>query len=480
MEEQLPHLLAIAIVTLVAVTSGLVMVWLRQPAMVGYILAGVVLGPTVIGFVPRVEAVPLVAEFGVLFLLFVVGMEISLKAFLSDLRPAVLTVVGQLGIALVAMWSFGAVLGWKSEQVVLLAFVVTMSSTAVALKILEDIGELRTDLGRIVVGVMIAQDIAIVPMLIVADSLGDGIAFEPETIIALVLAIGGLALLIGVIGPRGKIHFPGQSHIMGRVELVTLAALTVCCSAATLSGILGLSPAYGAFLAGLLIGKTTLRSEAISAMKPIQGVLMVLFFVAIGLLLDLDFILANLLLVSVFVVAVLALKSAANIAILRAVGLTGTDAYLAGLITGQIGEFAFVLAAVGLANKVLDPVGYKLAISVIVLSLLVSPLWMSAVRRMHAATEVGIEGLRVALAFAYSDEVKEMTKAQLAVRRGLKIAAQAIGEQRLMARLMPNRGAAQSDDGAAAGGRSAEASAADRTATGTLAKPERGPDSGAS
>jgi len=437
MEEQLPHLLAIAIVTLVAVTSGLVMVWLRQPAMVGYILAGVVLGPTVLAFVPRVEAVPLVAEFGVLFLLFLVGMEISLKAFLADLKPALLTVLAQLAVAFISMWAFGAVLGWKSEQVILLSFIVTMSSTAVALKILEEIGELRTDLGRIVVAVMIAQDIAVVPMLIVADSLGDGVALEPATMLTLVLAVIGLAAFIGLIGPRGKIHFPGQDHLMGRVELVTLAALTVCCSAATLTGILGFSPAYGAFLAGLVIGKTTLRVEAIRAMEPIQGVLMVLFFVAIGLLLDVGFILANLLLVSVFVIAVLALKSAANIIILRTVGLKGTDAYQAGLIIGQIGEFAFVLAALGLANEVLDPVGYKLAMSVIVLSLLLSPLWMSAVRRMHAATEIGIEGLRVALAFAYSSEVKEMTRAQLAVRRGLKLAARAIGEQRLLAKLVP-------------------------------------------
>ena len=164
MEDQLPFLLLIAIVTLAAVISGLVMVWLKQPPMVGYILAGLVLGPAGVGFMPHVDAVPLIAEFGVLFLLFFIGMEISLKAFIANLRPAVLTVIGQLVVALMAMMLFGALLDWRFEQVVLLAFVVTMSSTAVALKLLDDIGELRSDLGRIVVAVMIAQDIAIVPM----------------------------------------------------------------------------------------------------------------------------------------------------------------------------------------------------------------------------------------------------------------------------------------------------------------------------
>lgn len=432
MNEQLPHLLAIAILTLVAVSMGLVMVRLRQPPMIGYILAGVMLGPTVIGFVPRVEAVPLVAELGVLFLLFLVGMEISLKAFLADLRPAVLAVIGQLAFSIGTMALFALAMDWSLQQMLLLAFVVTMSSTAVSLKILEDIGELRSDLGRIVVAIMIAQDIAVVPMLIMAESWKGGFGFEATTLVTLALAIGGMALLIGVLGPRGKIHFPGQSHILGRVEMVTLTALAVCCSAATVSGVLGFSPAYGAFLAGLFIGKTTLRGEAIRAMEPIQGVLMVLFFVAIGLLLDVDFILANLGLVALFVFGVLILKSLANIVILRLVGLSGTQAYQAGLIIGQIGEFSFVLAAVGLANNVLDPIGYKLAISVIVLSLLLSPLWMGAVKRVHAVSQTGVESLKLALVHAYSDEVEDMTRVQTALSRGVKYTRQVVGHPRLV------------------------------------------------
>jgi CPA2 family monovalent cation:H+ antiporter-2 len=434
MEEQLPHLLAIAILTLVAVVTGLVMVRIKQPPLVGYILAGVLLGPTVIGFVPRVEAVPLVAELGVVFLLFLVGMEISLKAFIADLRPAALTVLGQLTIAIAAMMGFASVLGWTVQQALLLAFVVTMSSTAVSLKILEDIGELRSELGRIVVAVMIAQDIAIVPMLILANSWGSGISFQPWTMVMVALAVAGLALFIGVLGPRGKLHFPGGAHILGRVEMVTLTALAVCCSAATLSGVMGFSPAYGAFLAGLFIGKTTLRSEAIHAMEPIQGVLMVLFFVAIGLLLDVDFIMSNLLLVATFVIGVLIVKSLANVVILRMVGSSWTEAYQAGLIIGQIGEFSFVLAAVGLANGVLDSSGYKLAISVIVLSLLLSPIWMSTVRRVHGASQLGMASLRVALVEAYSGEVEELTRAQQAMVRGFKYSRKAVGHPKLVQR----------------------------------------------
>ncbi len=397
MEEQLPQLLAIAIITLTAVCSGLLLVYFKQPPLVGYILAGVALGPAGFGFVPQAQGVPLLAELGVLFLLFLVGMEISLKAFLKDLRPAVLTVMGQLAVALTAMSLFGFVLSWRPEQVVLLAFVLTMSSTAVALKILDDLGELRTDLGRIVVAIMIAQDIAIVPMLIVASTLGGGHDLGLDTLFSVIAAIGLLALIIAYMGPRGKIHFPWEDKILGHVELVTLVSLAVCCSAAVATGVLGLTPAYGAFLAGLFIGKTTLRAQAIQAMEPIQGVLMVLFFVAIGLLLDIGFIMENMALVAAFVISALVVKSVSNVLILRAVGLPGTTAYQAGLITSQIGEFSFVLAAVGLSNQVLDPIGYKLAISVIVLSLLFSPLWMRAVKRVHDATGHGIKSLKTAL-----------------------------------------------------------------------------------
>ncbi|MEO1280949.1 MAG: cation:proton antiporter, partial [Pseudomonadota bacterium] len=248
------------------------------------------------------------------------------------------------------------------------------------------------------------QDIAIAPMLIIANAFGGGDPFDVQTLVTIALAIAGLIAFILILGPRGKLHFPMQDHILGRVELVTLAALLVCCTVAVLSGVAGMSPFYGAFLAGLMIGKTTLRSEAIHAMEPIQGVLMVMFFVAIGLLLDVAFIQENLLIVSIFVIGALVLKSLSNILILRMVGLPWTKAYEAGLIMGQIGEFSFVLAAVGLANQVLDPVGYKLAISVIVLSLLFSPLWMIAVKRVHLATQQGILGLRDALLHGPSSE----------------------------------------------------------------------------
>lgn len=397
MDDQMPILLAIAILALTAVVSGLVLTALRQPPLVGYILAGVLLGPSFFGFLPKIEEVPLIAHFGVLFLLFVIGMEISLRSFIADLKPALVLTLATLVVAFGAMMVFGAVLGWRVEQALLLAFVVSTSSTAVVLKVLEDLGESRSHLGRVVIATTIAQDIAIVPMLIVANAFKVDGTLETSTLVTVPVAIGGLAVMIAVLGPRGKIGFPFQDRILGRVEMVTLVALLLCCAAAVLSGIAGMSAAYGAFLAGLFVGRTTLRAEAITAMQPIQSVLMVMFFVTIGLMLDVKFIASNLILVAVFVLAALLGKSVLNVIVLRLVGLPSTTAFQAGLILGQIGEFAFVLAAVGLANQVIDPVGYKLAISVIVLSLLFSPMWTYTVQLVQERTQGGIKSLRMAL-----------------------------------------------------------------------------------
>ncbi|MCB1549776.1 MAG: cation:proton antiporter [Hyphomicrobiaceae bacterium] len=412
MEERLPELLALAIVAMVAVIMGLLFVRLKQPPIVGYILAGVVLGPAGIGLVPNTEQIPLLAELGVLMLLFVIGMEISVVAFMRDLRPAVITVAGQIFVALAAMAAFGAWLGWKVEQVLLLGFIMTMSSTAVALKMLEDIDELRSNIGRITVAVLIAQDIAVVPILILARSFGGGAGLDATVAATILLAVGGLVLFIRYLGRRGKVGFPGAETVTGRVDLVTMSCLAICFVAATISGFLGLSAAYGAFLAGLYVGRTKLRSEAIQALEPIQSVLMVVFFLSIGLLLDVAFILANWQLVTLFVCGVLCLKTLSNILILRLAGLSGMDAFTAGLTMGQIGEFSFVIAATGASTGLLFGASFKLAITVIALSLLVSPLWMSALRRVHAAAELGIANLRKAFAVAYSREIDEIEDAQ--------------------------------------------------------------------
>jgi CPA2 family monovalent cation:H+ antiporter-2 len=417
MESEAADLTGIAIVVAAAFVSGLALQRIRQPPIVGYILAGVVLGPAGAGLVARSEEVTTLAELGVVLLLFLIGMELSLRAFVRVLRPAGLTAAGQIAASLAVSFAFGWVLGWTYAQSLLLGFIIAMSSTAVALKILEDLGELHSRIGEITVGVMIAQDIAVVPMLILVDSLGG--AAPPGFVVAfrMVIAIAFLAGFIVMLGRRGEITLPFTEMVRGRVDLLTLTALAFAFIAASTTGVLGLSPAYGAFLAGLVIANSTMRTEAIRVTEPIQSVLLVVFFLSIGLLIDTRFIWAHLGSVLLFVIGVIALKTALNVWLLRMVGTPWEQAFPGGLIMAQIGEFSFILAAVGLANGAITAEGYRYAIAVIAISLLVSPFWMRSVRRFHAIAADGVSDIRAALSVVYSSEIAEFERGRsLALR----------------------------------------------------------------
>ncbi len=458
MQEHIADLTGIAFITTVAVVLGFVLVRLRQPPIVGYILTGVVLGPTGFGLVSNTDTVTLLAELGVIMLLFLVGMELSVRAFARVAGLAATITAGQIAVALAITGVFGWLMGWPVSQTVVLGFIVAISSTAVAVQMLDEIDELRTPTGQITVGVLIAQDIAVVPMLIVVGSFsaaaGGGIGLAVKLGLAVIL----LLALLAYLGTRpGKYRLPFTEAIKGRVDMVALASIAFCFGMASLTGILGLSAAFGAFLAGLVIAGSTLRGEAIAATHPIQSILVVVFFLSIGLLIDLNFIIANLGTVIFFVVAVLAVKTAINILLMRLVRQPWEMAFPAGLMIAQIGEFSFVLAATGLANGSLDADAYRLAIAVIAVSLLVSPLWMVSVRRFHLVARSGISDFRAALAEVYAGEIEEFERGRMALSR----LARFIGHQSKAAWIVMRRNAASRQRNAAQ--QAAETTAAETT-----------------
>ena len=271
---------SIAAVASIAVIMGLLFVRLRQPPIVGYIVAGLLLGPTGFGFVNQSESITILAELGVLLLLFLIGMELSVRAFVLVLFPAVVIAFGQIFAGMGVTFLLGWLLDWSLPQIILLGFIVALSSTAVAIKVLEDIGELRTETGRITIGVLIAQDIAIVPMLIVAESFGNAgeSAFGLKTVAMILGSIGVLGVLIWYLNSPGKITLPFTRYFKGKPDLITLGMMAFCFAAAAISSLLGLSAVYGAFIAGLAVANSTLRSEAIELTFPVQSILVFVFF----------------------------------------------------------------------------------------------------------------------------------------------------------------------------------------------------------
>jgi CPA2 family monovalent cation:H+ antiporter-2 len=403
-------LTGIALVTTLALLGGLVLSRLRQPALVGYVLAGAILGPTGLGLVEGSAGIRTLADLGVLMLLFLIGMELSVQAFQAVYRIAVLTVLLQIGLSLAVTLPAGVLLGWPIQRSVLFGFVVALSSTAVAVKMLEDVGELKTGIGRVVVGVLIAQDLAMVPLLLLTRSLRPDSALDGQMLLSVGAAVGLVGLLVWLLGRR-PLEAPLAAYFRREPDMVPLAALAFCFSLATLSGLLGLSAAFGAFVAGFIIGNSSAREAALRATRPIQAVLVVVFFLSVGLLIELPFVWQHLGAVLLFLLLVAVIKTAINVAVLHLLGEPWERAFPAAAIMGQLGEFSFVLAATGTAMGVLDEDGYRLAITVIALSWLFSPLWLTTARRFHAIAADGIVGARALLTRTYGGEIAFLGRA---------------------------------------------------------------------
>lgn len=391
------ELTGLATVALVALLCGLLLTRIRQPAIVGYIVAGVVLGPSGLALVEDRGQIAILAELGVLMLLFVIGMELSLRAFRVVWVMAVGTAAAQIAISLAVMLALHVLLDLALEVAILLGFVIALSSTAVAIKILEDVGELRTRAGRVAVGILIAQDLAVVPMMLIVEGMGGHQTGAFWTVLKILLSVALLVLLIAYLSRRRRVRLPFLGDLSGSADLVAVAGLAACFGGAALSGAFGLSPAYGAFLAGLVIGNTTERRLMTEAVHPIQSVLLMIFFVSIGLLMDLDYIWRNLGLVLLLWFLASVFKTALNIGILRAFGESWPRAFLASMALAQVGEFSFLLAQAGSAARVIDGEIHRLIVSVTVLSLAISPLWLAASRRMHRVALRSFTSMRFVL-----------------------------------------------------------------------------------
>ncbi len=451
--ESLPHhtqLTAIAVVALAALGCGLVMQRFRQPALVGYILAGVILGPSGVGLVENRAAIQLLAELGVLMLLFLLGMELSLRGIRQVWKIALFTTALQITVALGVMFGVGVLFDWPLPQSILLGFVAAISSTAVAVKMLDEIGELRSRVGQVTIGILIAQDLAVVPMMLILGGFGETAANPYRPVINVVLSTAFLALLIFYLSRRQRIQLPLARMVGRSVDLTPLAALAFCFGAAGLSGVLGLSAAYGAFLAGLVIGNSTSRKIMIRSTAPIQSVLLMVFFLSIGLLLDIDFLLANIGLVLALVGFVVLFKTALNIGLIRLFGETWPRAFLSGVLLAQMGEFSFIMAALGISVGAVSFETYRLIVAVTVLSLAVSPIWLEVARRLHRVVLLGITSPREAVRVTLGGEAAAiMRSTQFAEDRMVSMATNAT---RWVGDIAPRRGR---DGGSPSSGRAA-------------------------
>lgn len=419
-------LTGIAIVTSVALLCGLVLSRLRQPAIVGYIVAGIVLGPGGFGLVESSDGIQTLAELGVLMLLFLVGMELSVKAFQAVWKLALGAVACQIGLSLAVTGLAGLLLGWPWPRAIVMGFIMALSGTAVAIKMLEDVGELKTETGRVTVGVLIAQDLAFVPLLLITSGMGSGGGLSVSVLAKLGAAMAALGGLVWFLSRHERLTVPYGEWFKRNQEVIPLAALAFCFTMAAATGVIGLSAAFGAFVAGFMLGNSDGRALSLRATHPIQSVLIVVFFLSIGLMIDLGFVWRNLGEVLLVLFVVTAVKSAINVATLHLLGEPWERAFPAGVIMGSLGEFSFVLSAAGLSIAAIDAQAHQLAVTVIALSWLFSPIWLVSARRFHTLAEDGIGSMRAALAQIYRGEIAVINRAATAALHAAAVAVDAL------------------------------------------------------
>ena len=383
------NLTALALVLAAAVALGFAMTRLRLPAAAGFILVGVALGPSGIGLIDTSDSIETLADLGVLMLLFILGMEMRLQSFRKSLPLALGVTMITIVVIVSSVTAFTALVRGEVLGGAVIGGMLSISSTAVAMKMMEDAGEKDSPAGRLALAVLVAQDLAVVPLLLITNALGS--SFSPAGLVVIAGKVFlALALLVGFIAVLGRVksfRFPWSEHLLQDFDIGTLGVLGICFTAAAISGLLGLSPALGAFLGGLAVGHSTLRRGALTMAQPVQSILLFVFFLSVGLLIDLQYLVAQAWVITFALVVVTGGKTFLNWLLLMLAGESFGTAVEASLFLSPVGEFSFVIASAGMAVGVLSQAGHKLAIAVIAMSLLVSPVWFLMARLFHSVLQ---------------------------------------------------------------------------------------------
>jgi len=382
----LDPIVTLSILFAIALAGGMIAHRLRQPIIVGYLLIGILAGPHALGWVKDTQMIEATASFGVALLMFTVGLEISLTQLRDVGRVGIWGGLLQIAVTFLLGTAAGlSLFHWTMQQSVLFGLIISLSSTAICLKILMDRGELSSMHGRIMISFLILQDISVVIMMVILPLMGNN---DGNLLIDLGLAMGKSLLFIGASVVLGQWVLPWLLGDVGGVrsrELFLLTVLVLCMGATVGTHLLGLSMVFGAFLIGIILRSTRFAHQALAEITPLRDIFATLFFVSIGMLLDPTLCLDNWSFILSIVLVILCIKISAIFAILRLFGYNNRIALFTGTGLFQVGEFGFVLAQGGLQMSIFTGQMYSLVLSAIVISMIITPFIISLVSRLYPA-----------------------------------------------------------------------------------------------
>ncbi len=386
----IPALAELAIIATVGAAVTVILSRLRLPTVGGLLVAGALLGPFGLGLVKDIHIIEVLAEVGVVLLLFTIGLEFSLERLRHIFRSVALGGVLQVGLTIAATAGIAISLGQTPGRAVFYGFVFALSSTAIVLRALSQRGELDAPHGRFIVGALIFQDLCVVPMMLLVPTLANpGSAFMAAAQIGIALGkaavvVGGTLLIARIIVPR-LLSWVDASRSR---EIFILAVLAICMGTAWLTSLAGLSIALGAFLGGMVVADTAFQQRAMGDIIPLRDAFVSVFFVSLGMLFDGRVLLISPVAVSLLLAGFVIGKSLLAVFAAIVMRFPVRAACLAGIGLGQFGEFGYVLLRLGEPAGLTDPGASTVLLAAGIASMFLTPLLIRVAPHLTAGERI--------------------------------------------------------------------------------------------
>ena len=364
----------------------------RLPSITGFLVAGALIGPHGFNLISDIETVQVLAEIGVVLLLFTIGIEFSLVQLASLRRLLLIAAPIQVGGVIAIVWLGGMLVGLPGPEAIFWGFLLSLSSTAIVLKTLAASGDSDSLHGRATIGILVFQDLAVVPMILLAPILASP---SDGALSSILLTLGKSVVVVGCIVAAAWYAVPKLlEHIVRSRsrELFLLTIIVMCLGIAWLTSLGGLSLALGAFIAGLVISESEYSHQAMAEVLPFRDSFNSLFFISIGILMDWRIVLQYPAVVTGVLLVVLLVKFVSGAGAVLAVSVPPRSAVMTGIALAQVGEFSFILAQVGQENRLLSGAPYQIFLTVSVCSMIITPFLMQLsphlARRVEAVQRV--------------------------------------------------------------------------------------------
>jgi monovalent cation:H+ antiporter-2, CPA2 family len=385
--SDLPFLRQLIIVLAATIFIVFIFQKLRLPTIVGFLLAGVIIGPNGLQLITSLSQVETLAEIGVVLLLFSIGLEFSLETIVSVQRRVIWAGLLQVGLTILLVLALARFFGLSIEIGIFYGFLLSLSSTAIVLRIYNDRREINSIQGRLASGVLLFQDLCIVPMMLLLPVLGQS---GKGSLVSIVWAVTKALFALVLIVWAARRFLPRLLHqvaLLRNREIFILFVALVCLGTAWLASESGLSLALGALIAGLVISESELSHQIIADVLPLRDCFSGIFFISIGMLLNLDLLTRDFLTPLTNLLLIVGIKSLLIFAVFWWLYGSIRLAVLLGLSLAQVGEFSFILAKAGITYKLLTPADEQLFLAGSILSMIATPFLIQSVHGLAVGLE---------------------------------------------------------------------------------------------